>query len=261
MKRAEKNFICVIPAREKSKRFPSKLIKYLDRFPVIFYVVLACAKSKAKNVFVATDSPKIKKEIEKSLQKSKIPKKLKDKIKIKIVKGRKIKSGTDRVAELVKRELKSKSTEIIVNVQGDEPLITPEIINKVAHALAKDKNADIATYGFISQEKNEIENPNRVKIAVSEKGNYALYFSRSPIPYGAKKFIIHTGIYAFREKSLIRFASLKPTENEKTEKLEQLRALDNGMKIKMVIGKKKLLPIDTPQDLQKLKKIIRKNKI
>jgi len=274
-------FICVIPAREKSKRFPYKLLAEINGEKVITKVVESCAKSLAEEVIVATDSMKIKKVVDEFAEKKKKEgKKWALKIKSEIVRGKDIKSGTDRVAKYIfeKRKIKSenkgyeksdnaegnskdgenKVPEIIVNVQGDEALITPEIINKVAKALEEDEKADISTYGFVSEDKKEIENPNRVKIVVSQEG-YALYFSRSPIPYSSKSYIIHTGIYAFRKNSLLKFSKLKPTQNEKTEKLEQLRALDNGMKIKIVIGRKKLIPVDTKEDLKEIMKII-KNK-
>jgi len=251
------DFICVIPAREGSTRFPGKLIEDLWGEPVVFHVICSCAKSYAQKVFLATDSEKIKEKIESSILRSKkLSQYQKNKISIRIVKERSIKTGTDRVAHLIRilEEEGEKVPEIVVNVQGDEPLISPEIINKVAKALSDDTQASISTYGFLSKDLHEFRNPNRVKIVVSQNGD-AIYFSRSPIPYGAKNFIIHTGIYAFRKDKLLKFSSLPQSKNEALEKLEQLRAIDNGMKIKVLVGKKKLFPVDTEKDLKFLRNL------
>lgn len=245
-------FFCVIPAREKSKRLPRKLLYNISGKPVILYTVSACLLSKAKKVFVATDSKQIKDNLMRFFHSYN-----KNKLEVHIVKGKEIKSGSDRVGKLIKILSKNyRIPEVVVNVQGDEPLITPSIINSVALSLMRDKNADICTYGFWSSDPKEINNPNRVKIVVDSR-NYAIYFSRSPVPYGAKKFIIHAGIYAFRLESLYKFLKTNQSVIEKVERLEQLRAIDNGMKIKVVIGRKKLFPVDTPEDLKIVEKILR----
>jgi 3-deoxy-manno-octulosonate cytidylyltransferase (CMP-KDO synthetase) len=251
------DFICVVPARESSKRFPGKLIEDLWGEPVVFHVLCACAKSEAQKVFLATDSGRIKEKSEFSISKTKkLTQSEKAKIFVRIVKGKNIKSGTDRVAELVRilQEENQNVPEIVVNVQGDEPLISPKIINGVVRVLAEDKQASISTYGFLSSDMDEFKNPNRVKIVVSQNG-YAIYFSRAPIPYGAKNFIIHAGIYAFRKSELLKFSNLPQSKNEVLEKLEQLRAIDNEMKIKVLVGKKKLFPVDTEEDLKFLRNL------
>lgn len=241
-------FFCVIPARENSKRLPRKLLLEVFGKPVVVHTALACLKSEAKKVFVATDSRDIKRAVEDFCLSNRA---LSNKIEVRMVRGRNIKTGSDRVGELI-RSLESEGVEIpdvVVNVQGDEPLITPDIINSVARELFADKRADISTYGFWSADEKEYRNPNRVKIVLG-KDNFALYFSRAPIPFGAKRYIIHTGIYAFRTDVLKLFLILKQTENEKTERLEQLRAIDNGIRIKVVVGRRKLIPIDTIEDLR-----------
>jgi 3-deoxy-manno-octulosonate cytidylyltransferase (CMP-KDO synthetase) len=251
------DFICVVPAREGSTRFPGKLIEDLWGEPVVFHVLCACAKSDAQKVFLATDSERIKEKVETSVLKTrKLSQSEKSKISVRIIRGKNIKSGTDRVSELIKilQDEDQNLPEIVVNVQGDEPLISPKIINAVVKALEEDKEASISTYGFLSSDADEFKNPNRVKIAVSQNG-YAIYFSRAPIPYGAKKFIIHGGIYAFRKSELLKFSNLPQSKNEVLERLEQLRAIDNGMKIKVVVGKKKLFPVDTKEDLKFLRKL------
>ena len=256
-------FICVIPAREKSRRFPRKLLAEINGQKIITKVVENCAKSLAEEVIVATDSLHIKKVVDKFVEnKKKEGKTWAEKIRSEIVKGKGIKSGTDRVARYISMYEKrsgKKERRIIVNVQGDEPFITPGIINKTVMTMEEDKEAEISTYGFISEDKKEIMNPNRVKIVVSPFG-YAVYFSRSPVPHGGTKYIIHTGIYVFRPEALMKFACLKPTKNEKTEKLEQLRAIDNGMKIKVVIGITKTISVDTKEDLEKIKSVQKTSK-
>ena len=254
-------FICVIPAREKSRRFPYKLLAEINGQKIVTKVAENCAKSLAEEVVVATDSYRIKKVVDEFVErKKKEGKKWAEKIRSEIVKGKGIKSGTDRVAKYIfmceKRNGK-KERRIIVNVQGDEPLITPEIINKTVTSMGEDRKAEISTYGFISEDREEIMNPNRVKIVVSPFG-YAVYFSRNPVPHGGTKYIIHTGIYVFRPEALVKFSRLKPTQNEKVEKLEQLRAIDNGMKIKVVIGRTKTISVDTKEDLEKINRIRKK---
>lgn len=240
MKKYE-DVLCVIPARERSTRFPSKLLAKIDDESVIVKTVGQCLKTGFKTV-VATDSEKIADEVERKFQKS---------VQVFFVKEQ-VSSGTERVALCVRKM--GVKPEIIVNVQGDEPTITPEIIKLTVKELESSR-ADISTYGFETEDEDEIKNPNRVKVVLNPQG-YALYFSRSPVPWGSRKFIIHTGIYAFRYDALFKFVSLPPSENEKTEKLEQLRAIDNGMKIKVVVGKVKTHPVDVPEDIKKVREIL-----
>lgn len=250
------DFFCVVPARENSKRLPKKLLLRLFGREVLIHTVSACIKSKARKVFVATDSQRIKEVVEDFRNSS--PKHLSEKLEVRIVRGKDIRSGSDRVGKLIqilKRE-GVKIPSVVVNVQGDEPLITPHVINSVVLSLVRDKRSDIATYGFLSSEETEYMNPNRVKIVV-DSDNFAIYFSRSQIPFRAKKYIIHGGIYAFRTGALFKFLKMKQTQNEKTEKLEQLRAIDNGMKIKVFIGSTKLIPVDTNQDVKTIGKSVK----
>lgn len=243
------DFFCVVPARENSKRLPRKLLLKLFGREVLIHTVSSCIRSRAKKVFVATDSDRIKNTVLRF--KDSLPRNLAEKLDVFVVRGKDIKSGSDRVGKLIQilKQEGVKIPGIVVNVQGDEPLITPHIINSVVLSLARDKRADIATYGFWSSEKTEYMNPNRVKIVVDPQG-FAIYFSRSQIPFGAEKYILHAGIYAFRTDALFKFLKMKQTENEKKEKLEQLRAIDNGMKIKVFVGSKKLIPVDTHQDIK-----------
>jgi len=175
-------------------------------------------------------------------------------------------SGTDRVAE-VARKLKS---EIIVNVQGDEPLIKGIIIDKAIRPLLTDNTLPMSTLMTRIEEVRDWLNPHIVKV-VADQMNFALYFSRSPIPFPRelqigrleshpfgtnrplpRKVFKHIGIYVFRRKFLLNFSKMKPTPLEKLEKLEQLRALENGYRIKITPVNYEPICVDTPEDLQKV---------
>ena len=175
-------------------------------------------------------------------------------------------TGTDRVAE-VARKLKS---EIIVNVQGDEPLIKGIIIDKAIRPLLTDDTLPMSTLMTRIEEVRDWLNPHIVKV-VADQMNFALYFSRSPIPFPRelqigrleshpfgtnrplpRKVFKHIGIYVFRRKFLLNFSKMKPTPLEKLEKLEQLRALENGYRIKIIPVNYEPICVDTPEDLQKV---------
>lgn len=177
-------------------------------------------------------------------------------------------SGTDRLAELAAIE-RWPEADIVVNVQGDEPLIPPAIIRQVATLLASDPEADIATLATPVESLEEFLDPNAVKVVADWKGR-ALYFSRAPVPWnrdgapagfssqrvfaGARR---HIGIYAYRVGALRRLASLAPTTLEKAEKLEQLRALEHGMAIRVVDAEERPGPdVNTAEDLQRVARLI-----
>jgi 3-deoxy-manno-octulosonate cytidylyltransferase (CMP-KDO synthetase) len=175
-------------------------------------------------------------------------------------------TGTDRVAEVAKK-LKS---EIVVNVQGDEPLIKGSIIDEAIRPLLKDETLDLSTLMTRIEDPKDWLNPHIVKVVVDQK-NFALYFSRSPIPFPRdlhigrlesspfgthrplpKRVFKHIGVYVFRRKFLLQFSKMKPTPLEKLEKLEQLRALENGYRIKVTPVSYEPLCVDTPEDLEKV---------
>lgn len=166
------------------------------------------------------------------------------------------KSGSDRIAEVAKRH-----SEIgyIINVQGDEPLIEPENIELVRKGLVEDDCADISTLVREISDKDEVNNPNLVK-CIFDVNNYAMYFSRSKIPYerneGKTKFYGHLGIYGYKKEALFKMTSLPQTSYEMAESLEQLRALQNGMKIKVGIVKNIPVGIDTIEDFNRFKKMV-----
>lgn len=166
------------------------------------------------------------------------------------------KCGSDRIREVVDRH---PEISYIVNLQGDEPLIEPSAIDEVARNVKEDANADISTLIRVLKDEEEINNPNLVK-CVRDKNGFALYFSRSKIPYERNsvsgEFYGHLGIYGYKREALIKMTSLEQTPLETTESLEQLRALENGMKIKTSVVDFVPVGIDTRDDLEKFKAIV-----
>ncbi len=180
-------------------------------------------------------------------------------------------SGTDRIAE-VARQRGWSADEVVVNVQGDEPLIPPGLIKQVAALLEAHPSADIATLATPIDSVEELLNPNAVKVVTDTQGR-ALYFSRAPIPWhrdgapaglssqrvftGARR---HVGLYAYRVGALLRLAALQPTRLEQTEKLEQLRALENGLDIRVADAAERAGPdVNTPQDFERVLAITARN--
>lgn len=165
-------------------------------------------------------------------------------------------SGTDRLAE-VAADL---SCDIIVNVQGDEPLIDPATIDQAVAPLQADPALEMATLRRRIDDPEEIKDPNLTKVVVDLNG-YALYFSRAPIPYvragaPAAPAWAHIGLYVYRRTSLLRLASLPPSVLERSEALEQLRALENGIRIKAIETSHESIGVDTPEDLERVRRLI-----
>lgn len=165
-------------------------------------------------------------------------------------------SGTDRIAEAVS-EIEA---DIVVNLQGDEPLILPEVIDTAVAPLIKDPELQLSTVKTRITDEHEYRDPNVVKVTTDAKG-HALYFSRSPIPYGRAPFneisaYKHIGLYVFRKAFLERFSRLAPTALEQAECLEQLRALENGYRIKVVETEYNPVSVDTPEDLERVRGLI-----
>ena len=162
-------------------------------------------------------------------------------------------SGSDRIAEIVR---KNEDIDIAVNVQGDEPMLNPDSIDKAIKCLLEDERADIATLIRKIHDKEEVQNPNLVKVVIANDGR-ALYFSRSPIPYPRKEefavYYGHVGLYAFRREALLKMTELPQTDLEKVECLEQLRALQNGLVIKTAEINYAPTGIDTPEDLERFR--------
>ncbi|HNW26422.1 MAG TPA: 3-deoxy-manno-octulosonate cytidylyltransferase [Candidatus Gastranaerophilaceae bacterium] len=234
----------IIPARYDSTRLKGKPLIIVNDKPIIQWVFEKAVKSKlADRIIIATDNQEI--------------------YNTAIMFGAEAEmtsdthqSGSDRIAEVVE---KYPEISYIVNLQGDEPLITPESIDQIIKGVKDDKDADISTLVRVLTDKKEIENPNCVKCARDLNG-YALYFSRSKIPYerneGHSKIYGHLGIYGYKREALLKMTKLPQTSLELAESLEQLRALQNGMKIKTFVVDFSPVGIDTAEDLEKFKEIV-----
>jgi len=235
-------FKVVIPARYASARLPGKPLLDIAGKPMVVRVADQAKKSKANEIVVATDFEKIVIACEAH--------------NFKVIMTRiDHASGTDRIAEVVEK-LGWQDDEIVVNVQGDEPLIEPELINSVAQHLAESHDAVMATACHAIHDETSLLSPNIVKVVMDSNSN-ALYFSRAPIPYPrdeTHKMTIqaqrHIGIYAYRVWFLKKYATLTPSTLEKIESLEQLRVLFHGYKIGVVITKNAPASgVDTQSDL------------
>lgn len=239
--------IAVIPARYASTRFPAKLMQDLGGQTVIRRTYEAAMNTQLfDDVFVVTDSDLIYNEIVSNGGKA-------------IMSIKEHESGSDRIAEAVE----NLDVDIVVNVQGDEPFINAEPLAKVIEVFKNDTNqqVDLASLMREITNEDEINNPNNVKVVVDQNG-FALYFSRSVIPYPREKnvgvrYMQHIGIYAFRKQALLDFYSLPMKSLEASEKLEQLRYLEFGKRIKMVETSHVGIGIDTPEDLEKAKKLLK----
>ena len=238
--------IAVIPARYASTRFPAKLMQDLGGKTVILRTYEAAVNTQLfDDVFVVTDSDLIYNEI--VLNGGKAIKSIKEH-----------ESGSDRIAEAVE----NMDVDIVINVQGDEPFINTEPLAKVIEIFRNDldKQVDLASLMREITNEDDINNPNNVKVVVDQNG-FALYFSRSVIPYPREKnvgvrYMQHIGIYAFRKQALLDFYSLPMQSLEASEKLEQLRYLEFGKRIKMAKTAHIGIGIDTPEDLEKARKML-----
>ncbi|WP_309642293.1 3-deoxy-manno-octulosonate cytidylyltransferase [Flavobacterium sp.] len=238
--------IAVIPARYASTRFPAKLMQDLGGKTVITRTYEAAVNTNLfDDVFVVTDSDLIFDEIISNGGKA-------------VMSQKEHESGSDRIAEAVQ----NLDVDIVVNVQGDEPFIDQGSLEKVMAVFKNDasKAIDLASLMREIKDENEINNPNNVKVVVDQNG-MALYFSRAVIPYPREKnvgvrYFQHIGIYAFRKQALLDFYHLPMKSLEASEKLEQLRYLEFGKRIKMVETNHISIGIDTPEDLVRAKKML-----
>lgn len=238
--------IAVIPARYASTRFPAKLMQDLGGKTVILRTYEAAITTQLFNdVFVVTDSDLIYDEIISNGGKA-----------IKSIKEHE--SGSDRIAEAIE----NLEVDIVVNVQGDEPFIDAESLSKVIEVFKNDSNRQIDLASLMREitDENEIKNPNNVKVITDQNG-FALYFSRAVIPHprdvdAGVRYWQHIGIYAFRKQALLDFSKLPIGQLEASEKLEQLRYLEYGKRIKMVETTHVGIGIDTLEDLEKARKMI-----
>ena len=238
--------IAVIPARYASTRFPAKLMQDLGGKSVIVRTYEAAIQTNLfDDVFVVTDSSIIYEEIIAHNGKA-------------IMSIKEHESGSDRIAEAVE----NLEVDVVVNVQGDEPFIDKKPLEELIAIFKNDseKKVDLASLMFQITDKEEINSPNNVKVIVDQQ-NFALYFSRSVIPFPREenvgvRYMKHIGIYAFRKDALMDFYTLPMLSLEASEKLEQLRYLEYGKRIKMVETTHGSIGIDTLEDLEKARKMV-----
>jgi len=246
--------IGIIPARYGSTRFEGKLLADLCGKPVIQHTWENAKKSKSiEDLIIATDDKRI----------YNFSKGFGAKV---IYTSKAHKSGSDRLTEV----LNSIDTRVVVNIQADEPLLDPSMIDDVVDPILKDESIDIATLCHKIKNERDFLDPNVVKVVMDRKG-FALYFSRAPIPYNSNQgqsldgartrriisYYKHIGLYAYTKDFLFTFKSLPQSRLEKIEKLEQLRVIENGYKIKVIETKFDTVGIDTPEDLEKAVELIK----
>lgn len=233
----------IIPARAHSTRFPFKILAPIVGKPMIQHVWEKAKKAKSlSEVIVATDHVDIFNCVKSFggqvvMTPSELP------------------SGSDRVAFVAK----DKPADIIVNLQGDEPLLNPQSIDRLVDTLVNHPDSQLSTLAVRRNDSGELANPNCVKVVFDDFGK-ALYFSRSPLASGnSGEFFKHIGIYAYRREALFQFCSLKPSSLEVTEKLEQLRALQHGMAIQVCVVDQDTIAVDVPQDVFKVEDYLKKS--
>ncbi len=242
-----KKAIGVIPARWGSTRFEGKMLALLNGRPLIEHVWTAVKQSRLlEDVWIACDDDRILQAAERFGAKA-------------VMTAVDHESGTDRIAEAVINI----PTQIVINIQGDEPLIAPAVIDDLAKILLADENISMATVIKRIDKEEDLHNPNVVKAVIDGQHN-ALYFSRSPIPYNAVKkafaqsvYYKHLGLYGYRKDFLLGFKNLPVSALEATEKLEQLRVLDAGYKIKTIQTDYETIGVDTPEDLRRVELLLK----
>jgi 3-deoxy-manno-octulosonate cytidylyltransferase (CMP-KDO synthetase) len=231
----------IIPARWSSTRFPGKPLHLIANKPLLRHVWERCSRAKNLNaVIIATDDMRIAKaafdwgaEVAMTSPSHQ--------------------SGTDRIAEVAR---KAKQFEYIINIQGDEPLTEPALLDRFVATLRSNRKIDIVTAAHPFGNAAEASSPHQVKVIVDLDGN-ALYFSRYAIPFPRNhrvpiRYLRHQGIYGFRRKALLDFVRWKPAPLERAESLEQLRALENGVKVHVLVTKHGSPGVDTPADAKAL---------
>ena len=238
--------LVVIPSRYGSVRFPGKPLALLCGKPMVQHVFERASKaSRAAHVVVATDHQEI-------------AQKVKDFRGNVMMTDPGARSGTDRVAEIAA----ARKEPVVINVQGDEPLVHPEMIDQLAEFLEANRDVPMASLMIAVQDEAAAQNPNVVKVIVDLRG-FALYFSRAPIPYVRDanrkpnpRFFKHLGIYGYQREFVLQFPKLEPTPLETLEMLEQLRALEHRYPIKMLETVHDSIGVDTLEDLQQLERIL-----
>ncbi|MGL5088059.1 MAG: 3-deoxy-manno-octulosonate cytidylyltransferase [Cetobacterium sp.] len=236
-------FLGVIPARYESTRLPNKPLKDICGHTMIEWVYKRALKSNLDKVIVATDSVEVFDEV-KSFGGDVI------------LTSKNHLNGTSRIAEVCE---KITNYDVIINIQGDEPLIEGDMINSLIGIFKEEEKLQMATLKHKLLKKNDIENPNFVKV-VTDKKDYAIYFSRSVIPYPRNEnwdiYFKHVGIYGYKREFVLEYSKLESTPLENSESLEQLRVLENGYKIKVLETPYEIIGVDTQAELDKVRKYI-----
>lgn len=257
------NAVAIIPARFASSRLPGKPLLEIAGKPMIIWVAeRAIAAKCVSRVLVATDDERVFGAAHRFGYEA-------------VMTSPDHASGTDRLAEAAAT---IPNAEIIINVQGDEPLIAPDTIDRTVEALVADEECSISTTWEPFTSAADVINPDIVKV-VFDESHRAIYFSRAPIPYPREAvrkhgsieaaletepalinlFCKHTGLYVYRRAALLQFASWPPSELERTESLEQLRALDQGLNIKVVQSAESSIGVDTPEDLERVRTVVERS--
>ena len=241
-----KKVLGIIPARLNSTRLPQKLIKKINGKPLIYHTWNQALKAKTLNqVIIATDDKQI----------FNLCKEFGAYV---VMTSSKIKCGSDRVAVAAKK-FKLFKPDIVVNIQGDEPMIPPQAIDDCVEALIKDREAVVSTPATTFLSPLDFKSPSFVKVVANKKG-HALYFSRAIIPYPREKFNDyhkHLGLYVYKADFLQKYVKLPQTKLEQAEKLEQLRILENDYKIKLVVGNYRNMEVNTPGELRRARQMMR----
>jgi 3-deoxy-manno-octulosonate cytidylyltransferase (CMP-KDO synthetase) len=247
---ADPKVIAVIPARWGSTRFPGKPLALIKGKPMIQWVFEQASKAKSiSEVIVATDDDRIIETVKKFGG-------------IAMMTSPDHDSGTDRIAEVVR----NKECEIVVNIQGDEPLVSPENIDLIVRPLLEDASISTVTLKILIKSRDELMNRNITKVVV-DNSDLALYFSKAPVPWDRDRvdtnvdplmpfWYKHIGLYAYRKIFLMKYAELPESRLEKIEKLEQLRILENGYRIKVVETALDSIGVDCEADLEKVEKFL-----
>lgn len=241
-------FLGVIPSRYASTRLEGKPLKDICGHTMVEWVYKRALKSKLDKVVIATDDERIMNEV-KSFGGNAILTRV-DHL-----------NGTSRIAEVCETYT---DYDVIVNIQGDEPLIEPDMINAIIDSFVEDNTIPMSTLKYKLTDMEEIENPNAVKV-ITDKNGFAIYFSRSVIPYPRKlnidNYYKHVGIYGYKRDFVMEYAKMPSTPLELSESLEQLRVLENGYKIKVIETPYKIIGVDTQDELDRVRKYIEEHKI
>ena len=240
-------FLGVIPARYGSTRLEGKPLKDINGHTMIEWVYKRAQKSKLDKVIVATDDERVFQAVNSFGGEA-------------VMTSKDHNTGTDRIAEVASKY----DYDVIINIQGDEPLIEADMINSLMNPFMQEPELKMATLKHKISTYEEVENPNNVKV-ICDKNDYAIYFSRSPIPYprtlDMDNYYKHVGIYAYKSDFVVEYSKMQQTPLESSESLEQLRVLENGYKIKVLETPFKIIGVDTQEDLELVNKIVSEKSI